>query len=663
MVFYKQRTQHLRVEPKKGHMANSGKIIGIDLGTTNSAVAVMEGGAAKIIPTAEGRNTFPSIVAFKGNDVLVGDPAKRQMLLNAKKTVNSVKRFMGRKAKDKAVQEAIKHVSYDVVEGKDGMAVVDIDGTKHTPQEISAKILGKAKADAESYLGGEVTRAVITVPAYFDDSQRQATKQAGEIAGLTVERIVNEPTAAALAYGLDKKGNTTIAVYDLGGGTFDISVLEIGDGVFEVKATNGDTFLGGDDFDNKIIEWILAEFKKENGKDLSKDPQALQRIKDAAEKAKIELSSAQSTEINQPFITQGDEGQPLHLTMTLSRSKMEELVDDLVKRSFEPVRQAIKDAKVSVSDISDVVLVGGMTRMPKIQEEVKKFFGKEPHKGVNPDEVVALGAAIQAGVIAGDVHDVVLLDVTPLTLGLETLGGIRTPLIERNTTIPTKKSQVFSTAADNQTQVEINVLQGEREMAADNRTLGRFILDGIPPARRGEPQVEVTFDIDSNGILNVSAKEKNTGKEQKITIQNSTNLSEEEVEKMKQDAEKHAEEDKKKKELIEARNHATSVAFEIEKQLKEYGDKLDPKDKEEIELNVKKLKELAAQESATKEELDKATDEMFKSAQKIGEAMQKAGAQPGAEGAAGGSEDAAKSEDKKDDKEKGKAEEGEVVNE
>lgn len=643
-------------------MANTGKIIGIDLGTTNSAVAVMEGGAAKIIPTAEGRNTFPSIVAFKGSEVLVGDPAKRQMLLNPKKTVNSVKRFMGRKANDKAVKEAIKHVSYSVADGKDGMAVVDIDGTKHTPQEISAKILGKAKLDAESYLGGEVTRAVITVPAYFDDSQRQATKQAGEIAGLTVERIVNEPTAAALAYGLDKKGNTTIAVYDLGGGTFDISILDIGDGVFEVKATNGDTFLGGDDFDNVIIEWILAEFKKENGKDLAKDPQALQRIKDAAEKAKIELSSAQSTEINQPFITQGDEGQPLHLTMTLSRSQLEELVDELVKRSFEPVKQAIKDAKVSVSDISDVVLVGGMTRMPKIQEEVKKFFGKEPHKGVNPDEVVALGAAIQAGVIAGDVSDVVLLDVTPLTLGLETLGGIRTPLIDRNTTIPTKKSQVFSTAADNQTQVEINVLQGEREMATDNRSLGRFILDGIPPARRGEPQVEVTFDIDSNGILHVTAAEKNTGKEQKITIQNSTNLSEEEVEKMKADAEKFAEADKTKKELIEARNHATSVAFEIEKQLGEYGDKLDSKDKAEIEENVKKLKELVAQDSATKEELDKATDEMFKSAQKIGEAMQKAGAQPDA-GSAESTADDQKATGKKDDKEKGSAEEGEVVNE
>ncbi|PIY79160.1 MAG: molecular chaperone DnaK [Candidatus Pacebacteria bacterium CG_4_10_14_0_8_um_filter_43_12] len=650
-------------------MANSGKIIGIDLGTTNSAVAVMEAGSAKIIPTAEGRNTFPSIVAFKGSEVLVGDSAKRQMLLNAKKTVNSVKRFMGRKLNDKAVKAAVKHVSYDIIEGKDGMAVVQIEGKKYTPQEISAKILGKAKADAESYLGGEVTKAVITVPAYFDDSQRQATKQAGEIAGLTVERIVNEPTAAALAYGLDKKGNNTIAVYDLGGGTFDISILEIGDGVFEVKATNGDTFLGGDDFDSKIIDWILAEFKKETGKDLAKDPQALQRIKDAAEKAKIELSSAVSTEINQPFITQGDEGQPLHLTLTLSRSKLEELVDELIKNSFEPVRKAMKDAKVEPKDISDVVLVGGMTRMPKIQDEVKKFFGKEPHKGVNPDEVVAVGAAIQAGVISGDVSDVVLLDVTPLTLGLETLGGIRTPLIDRNTTIPTKKSQVFSTAADNQTQVEINVLQGEREMAVDNRSLGRFILDGIPPAMRGTPQIEVTFDIDSNGILNVAAQDKNTSKEQKITIQNSTNLSEEEVEKMKADAEQHAEDDKKKKELIEARNHATSVAFEIEKQLKEYGDKLEAKDKEEIEENVKKLKELAVKDAATKEELDKATDEMFKSAQKIGEVMQKAGAQPGqpkqpgAEPKADGEAKDSSDESKKDDKKKGEAEEGEVVNE
>ncbi|MBU1967233.1 molecular chaperone DnaK [Patescibacteria group bacterium] len=638
----------------------TGKIIGIDLGTTNSAVAIMEGGTPKIIPTTEGGNTFPSIVAFKDDEVVVGDPAKRQMVLNPKITVNSVKRFMGRKYKDKAVQEATKHISYDLAEGKDGMVTVKVNGKTLTPQEISAKILQKAKADAESYLGSKVERAVITVPAYFNDSQRQATKQAGEIAGLYVERIVNEPTAASLAYGLDKKGSQTIAVYDLGGGTFDISILEIGDGVFEVKSTNGDTFLGGDDFDNLIIDWIIAEFKKESGKDLFKDSQALQRVKDAAEKAKIELSSSQKTEINQPFITQGDAGQPLHLTMTLTRAKLEELTDDLVKKSFGPVEKAIKDAKIKASDIDEVILVGGMTRMPKIQAEVKKFFGKEPHKGVNPDEVVAIGAAIQAGVISGDVSDVVLLDVTPLTLGLETLGGVRTPLIERNTTIPTSKSQIFSTAADNQTQVEINVLQGEREMAADNKTLGRFVLDGIPPAMRGMPQIEVTFDIDSNGILNVTAKEKNTGKEQKISIQNSTNLSDEEVEKMKADAEKYADEDKIKKELIEARNKANSVAFELEKQLKEYGDKIDEKVKAEIQENVKKLKELSEKEDATKEELDKATEETFTSAQKMGEAMQKAQHAKATEGE--------KSEEKKDEKKKGKddkdkAQEGEVVEE
>lgn len=641
-------------------MADSGKIIGIDLGTTNSAVAVMEGGSPKIIATAEGRNTFPSIIAFKGDEVIVGDAAKRQMVMNPTSTVHSVKRFMGRKAGDKEVKNALKHIAYEVTEGKDGMAVVKVNGKTLTPQEISAKVLAKAKADAESYLGETVTRAVITVPAYFDDSQRQATKQAGEIAGLKVERIVNEPTAAALAYGLDKKGSKTIAVYDLGGGTFDISILEIGDGVFEVKSTNGDTFLGGDDFDNVIIEHVLAEFKKEHGKDLAKDPQAMQRIKDSAEKAKIELSSAQQTEINQPFIAQGDAGQPLHLTMTLTRSKLEELVDDLIKKSFEPVKKAMKDAKVEPKEIGDVILVGGQTRMPKIQEEVKKFFGKEPHKGVNPDEVVAIGAAIQAGVIGGDVSDVVLLDVTPLTLGLETLGGIRTPLIERNTTIPTSKSQVFSTAADNQTQVEINVLQGEREMAADNKSLGRFVLDGIPPAPRGVPQVEVTFDIDSSGILNVSAKDKTSGKEQKITIQNSTNLSDEEVEKMKADAEKHAEEDKKKKELIEAKNKATSVAFEMEKQLKDYGDKLDKKDKEVIEENVKKLKEMAGKDDVTKEALDKATEETLTSAQKLGEAMQKAQAAEANKEAGKdekGNKKEAKGEDKKD------AQEGEVVDE
>lgn len=652
---------------------NTGKIIGIDLGTTNSAIAVMEGGSPKIIPTAEGRNTFPSIVAFKGEDALVGDTAKRQMVLNPANTVNSVKRFMGGKFKDSRVKQALKHGAYEVDEGKDGMAVIKIAGKTYTPQEISAKILSKAKADAESYLGSEVKRAVITVPAYFDDSQRQATKQAGEIAGLTVERIVNEPTAAALAYGLDKSGNKTIAVYDLGGGTFDISILEIGDGVFEVKATNGNTFLGGDDFDSEVIEWIIDEFKKESGKDLSKDPQALQRIKDAAEKAKIELSSAQQTEINQPFITQGDDGQPLHLTMSLTRSKLEELVDDLIQESFKPVKSALKDAGVDVGKIDDIVLVGGMTRMPKIQEEVKKFFGKAPHKGVNPDEVVAIGAAIQAGVIGGDVTDVVLLDVTPLTLGLETLGGVSTPLIERNTTIPTSKSQVFSTAADNQTQVEINVLQGERAMAADNKSLGRFILDGIPPAPRGMPQVEVTFDIDSNGILHVTAKDKTSGKEQKITIQNSTNLSEEEVEKMKSDAEKFAEADKAKKELIESRNQARGVAFELEKQLKEYGEKVDKDVREKVEENVKKLKELADDENATKESLEEATKDTFESAQKMTEAMQKAQAET--TGPAGGDADSeptadsdasktkANSKSANSDKKDGEVEEGEVVNE
>lgn len=644
----------------------TGKIIGIDLGTTNSAVAVMEGGTPKVIPTAEGRNTFPSIVSFKGDSFTVGDAAKRQMVLNSKATINSVKRFMGQKASSEKVKNAIKHVAYDVVSGKDGMAVVKVGDKEYTPQEISAKILSKAKADAESYLGQPVTRAVITVPAYFDDAQRQATKQAGEIAGLTVERIVNEPTAAALAYGLDKSHSGMIAVYDLGGGTFDISILEIGDGVFEVKSTNGDTFLGGDDFDSKIIEWILSEFKKDTGKDLSKDPQAMQRIKDAAEKAKIELSSAAQTEINQPFITQGDDGQALHLTMSLTRAKMEELVDDLIQRSFGPVKKAMDDAKVKPSDIGEVVLVGGMTRMPKVQEEVKKYFGKEPHKGVNPDEVVAIGAAVQAGVISGDVKDVVLLDVTPLTLGLETLGGIRTALIERNTTVPTSKSQTFSTAADNQTQVEINVLQGERQMAVDNKSLGRFILDGIPPARRGVPQVEVTFDIDSNGILHVTAKDKTSGKEQKITIQNSTNLSDEEVEKMRAEAEKYAEDDKRKVELIEAKNHANSVVFELEKQMKDYGDKLEEADRNVINENIKKLKELAEKDDATKEDLEKASEETLTSAQKLGDAMMKAqqaagtpGAAPGA--AADGEAKEAKETKAEDAKDSKDAEEGEVV--
>ncbi len=645
-------------------MTKTDRIIGIDLGTTNSAVAVMEAGKAKIIPTAEGRNTFPSIVSFKKGVINVGDVAKRQMVLNPKTSINSIKRFMGHKFSDSAVQNSIKHIAYNIASGKDDMTVANINGKKYTPQEISAQILMKAKKDAESYLGQKVERAVITVPAYFDDSQRQATKQAGEIAGLKVERIINEPTAAALAYGLDKKNSGLIAVYDLGGGTFDISVLEIGDGVFEVKATNGDTFLGGDDFDNVIINWISTEFKKESGKDLSKDAQALQRIKDSAEKAKIELSSAQETEINQPFISQSDDGTPLHLTMTLTRAKLEELVDSLIMKTFGPVQKALDDAKIKVSDIGEVVLVGGMTRMPKVQEEVKKFFNKEPHKGVNPDEVVAIGAAIQGGVITGAVKDVVLLDVTPLTLGLETLGGVRTPIIDRNTTIPTAKSQIFSTAADNQTQVEINILQGEREMATDNKGLGRFILDGIPPARRGVPQIEVTFDIDSNGILNVTAKDKNSGKEQKISIQNSTNLSQNEIDRMKKEAELHAEDDKKKKELVEVRNKASQVAFEMEKQLKDYGSYLQEDDKKKIEENVKKLKEMSEKSDATKEELDKMIEETLNSAQKISEAMQKA--QKDKESVKGNKQKEEKVEKKKEEKntaDHDEVKEGEVVNE
>src|SRR3989338_7864659 len=595
------------------------KIIGIDLGTTNSAVAFMEGGTPKVIPSAEGRNLIPSVVNPKDN--LVGDVAKRQLILKPKETIYSIKRLMGRRIGDEQVKKSREMVGYEIVEGKDKTVSVKVDGRAYTPQEISAKILAKIKADAESYLGMPVEKAVITVPAYFDDSQRQATKQAGEIAGLKVERIINEPTAAALAYGLDKKNAGTIVVYDLGGGTFDVSILELGGGVFEVKATNGDTFLGGDDFDKKIIEWIVAEFKKDNGVDLSRDPQAMQRIKDAGEKAKIELSSSMESDINQPFITQGKDGNPLHLTMKFTRAKLEELVDELVQKTMGPVKSCLKDAGLSPKDIHEVVLVGGQTRMPKIQQIVKEYFGREPHKGVNPDEVVAIGAAIQGGVLSGDVKDVVLLDVTPLTLGLETLGGVMTPLIDRNTTIPTSKSQIFSTAADNQTQVEIHVLQGERPMANDNKTLGKFILDGIPPASRGVPQIEVTFDIDANGILNVSAKDKATGKEQKITIQNATNLSKEEVEKLKSEAEKHADEDKNKKELAEARNHASSVAFEIDKQLKEHGPKLDAETKAKIEENVKKLKELSEKPETSAEDLKKAAEETLTSAQKIGEVL------------------------------------------
>ena len=632
------------------------KTIGIDLGTTNSCVAVMEGGKPKVIPSAEGNNTIPSIVEPVKS--LVGQVAKNQMILNAKNTIYSIKRLMGRKFKDAMVQDTIKKVPYEIVSGKDGMACVEIGGKVYTPQEISAKILQKAKADAEAYLGETVTEAVITVPAYFDDSQRQATKQAGEIAGLDVKRIINEPTAASLAYGLDKKKNEMIAVYDLGGGTFDISILEIGDGVFQVKATNGDTFLGGDDFNNKIIDWIVSEFKKDQGVDLSGDKQALQRIRDSAEKAKIELSSAQSAEINQPFITQGKDGSPLHLTLTLSRAKLEELVGDLIARSIEPVKKCLTDAKLKASEINEVVLVGGQTRMPAVQEAVKKFFGREPHKGVNPDEVVAVGAAIQAGVLGGEVNDILLLDVTPLTLGIETMGAVMTPLIERNTTVPTSKSQVFSTAADNQPQVDVNVLQGERPMAADNKSLGRFILDGIAPAPRGIPQIEVTFDIDANGILHVTAKDKGTGKEQKITIKNATNLSDEEVEKMKKEAELHADEDKKKKELVEKRNEAETLIFSAEKSVKDAGDKITEDEKKEIEEALKELKEAKDKDDATVESIDEAYKKASEALSKYGERLYKAASEAQQNSATDSSSDTTP-----DSKADGKAEEGEVVDE
>jgi molecular chaperone DnaK len=593
-----------------------GKIIGIDLGTTNSCVAVMEGGSPKVIHSAEGRNVIPSVVDPKTH--VVGDVAKRQLVLKPKETIFSVKRLMGKKFHDESVQRDMKWLPYTVKAGRDDMATVEVDGKTYTPQEVSAMILQKIKADAEAYLGDKVTEAVITVPAYFDDSQRQATKQAGEIAGLDVKRIINEPTAAALAYGLDKKNAHTIAVYDLGGGTFDISILELGEGVYEVKSTNGDTHLGGDDFDQVIIEYLADEFKKENNVDLRKDPQALQRLKESAEKAKIELSSSQEAQINQPFITQGANG-PLHLTMTLTRAKLEQLVDGLVQKTLKPVELAIKDAGIKAQDVDEVVLVGGMTRMPKIVETVSKFFGKEPNKSVNPDEVVAVGAAVQGGVLSGDVKDVLLLDVTPLTLGIETMGSVSTPLINRNTTIPTSKSQVFSTAADNQTQVEINVLQGERPMAGDNKSLGRFVLDGIPPAPRGMPQIEVTFDIDASGLLNVKAKDKASGKEQSIKITGSTGLSKEEVEKMTREAEEHAKEDEEKKSQVEARNQADSLIFTAEKSLKDAGDKVTTEVKTEVEEKVKALKDVL--DSGTKEEIENKTKELSDALMKIGEAM------------------------------------------
>ncbi len=572
-----------------------GRIIGIDLGTTNSVVAVMEGGEPTVIPSAEGGRTVPSVVAItKSGERLVGQVAKRQAITNPANTVYSIKRFMGRRWDDPEVKRAMQLVPFKVEKDpkSDGVRVVLSDGKSYTPPEISAMILQKLKTDAEAYTNEKITEAVITVPAYFDDTQRQATKDAGRIAGLDVKRIINEPTASALAYGLDKKKDEQIAVYDLGGGTFDISILELGDGVFEVKATNGDTHLGGDDFDQRVIEWLLAEFKKDQGIDLSKDQQALQRLKEAAERAKIELSSTTSTEINLPYISGGGEAGPKHLVMTLTRAKLEDLVADLVERTKGPVQAALKDAGLKPGDIDEVILVGGQTRMPAVVEAVKSMFnGKEPHKGVNPDEVVAVGAAIQAGVLAGDVKDVLLLDVTPLSLGIETLGGVMSRLIERNTTIPTSKSQVFSTASDNQPQVEIHILQGERDMAGDNKTLGRFILDGIPSAPRGIPQIEVTFDIDANGILDVKAKDRATNKEKQVRITASSMLSKDDVDRMVHDAQEHAEEDRQRREVIETRNQADALAFQAERTLRDLGDKVKSEAKADVETKVSALRE------------------------------------------------------------------------
>ncbi len=606
------------------------KVIGIDLGTTNSCVAVMEGKAAKVIENAEGVRTTPSMVAFtESGERLVGQAAKRQAVTNPENTFFAIKRLIGRRFTDPMVKKDTDLVPYKIIGGDNGDAWVDSRGKKHSPSEISAFILQKMKETAESYLGEKVTQAVITVPAYFNDSQRQATKDAGRIAGLEVLRIINEPTAAALAYGMERKGSGTIAVYDLGGGTFDVSILEIGDGVFEVKSTNGDTFLGGEDFDKKIIDYLADEFKKEQGIDLRSDRLALQRLKEAAEKAKIELSSAVQTEVNLPFIT-ADQTGPKHLNIKLTRSKLEALVDDLIQKTVEPCRNALKDAGLKASEIQEVILVGGMTRMPKVIETVKQIFGKEPNRSVNPDEVVAIGAAIQAGVLKGEVKDVLLLDVTPLSLGIETLGGVFTRLIDRNTTIPTKKSQVFSTAEDGQTAVTIRVFQGEREMAADNKLLGQFDLVGIPPSPRGMPQIEVTFDIDANGIVNVHAKDKATGKEQQIRIQASGGLSDSDIERMVKDAETHATEDKKKRELIEAKNRAEAAVHDAEKAVKEAGDKAPAADREAIEAAMKHLREVAAGDDA--EAIKNATNALTQALMKIGEAMYKAQQAAGAGG-------------------------------
>lgn len=617
------------------------KIIGIDLGTTNSCVAVIEGGEPQVIPNSEGANTTPSIVAFKDNEVMVGIAAKRQAVTNPKNTIFSAKRFIGHRFDE--VKKDASHMPFDVKAGKEGRAVISANGKDMMPQEVSAKVLMKLKKDAEAFLGTTVSKAVITVPAYFDDNQRQATKEAGEIAGLEVVRIINEPTAATLAYGLDKKKEEKVIVYDLGGGTFDVTVLELsGDGHFEVLSTNGDTHLGGDDFDQVVVEWLIAEFKKDQGVDLSKDKIALQRIREAAEKAKIELSSQIETEVNLPFIT-ADASGPKHLTVKISRAKLESLVADLIQRTVKPCEAALKDAGVDKKDISEVVLVGGMTRMPAVQMQVRKLFDKEPHKGVNPDEVVAIGAAIQAGQIGGDINrDITIVDVIPLSVGIETLGGVATKVIERNSRIPTSKSQVFSTAADNQTSVEINVVQGEREMAADNKSLGRFILDGILAAPRGLPQIEVTFDIDTNGILHVKAKDKGTGKEQHITIQGSTGLSKEEVERMKKDAEMNAEADKKKRDLIDSRNTADSLIFNLDKQMREYDKQLPDDLKKKVNDKMNALRDVLKKEDASTEDIKKSTEELAKEAQEMGKLVYEAAQKKEKEAAGSG-------EKKKDD--------------